>query len=54
MHLQEHSTFTLTIGEPVRWQSITGERSHTEWAQHIRENVYRLSSETELKANAVV
>jgi len=39
---QINSTFTLTIGKPVAWQTLTTERSHYDWAQYIRKMVYSL------------
>ncbi len=39
---QVNSTVTLTIGRPVTWQSLTGERSHYEWAQYFKQMVYSL------------
>ncbi|HKK42513.1 MAG TPA: 1-acyl-sn-glycerol-3-phosphate acyltransferase [Bacteroidales bacterium] len=42
---QINSTFTLTIGEPVSWKSLTGSRTHYEWAQQIKQIVYSLPAE---------
>lgn len=42
MMSQRNSTVTVTFGEVIPWQSISGERSHHEWAQHVKEIVYTL------------
>jgi putative hemolysin len=43
MHRQKNSEITLTVGKPVKWESISRERTHIEWAQLIRESVYSLT-----------
>jgi putative hemolysin len=43
MHRQNNSTVTLTIGKPIGWQTLTGEKSQNEWAQEIRAGIYRLA-----------
>ncbi len=43
MHKQKNSTITLTIGEPVPWQAFTRDKSHNEWAQSVKEIVYKLA-----------
>jgi putative hemolysin len=40
---QRNSTVTLTVGELIPWQSLTPEKSHAEWAQHIKQLVYNMS-----------
>lgn len=47
MHLQKNSTITLTVGKPVKWESLTGDKSHAEWAQEIRKTVYMTGEGTE-------
>jgi putative hemolysin len=42
MHKQRNSTVTLTFGKPVPWQTFTGEKSHVEWAQSMKDTVYSL------------
>ncbi len=46
---QINSTFTLTVGKPVSWKSFTGERSHYDWAQQIKQTVYKLAGNNELE-----
>jgi putative hemolysin len=43
MMKQKKSEVTLTIGKPVQWDKLTGEKSHSEWAQCIKEIVYNLN-----------
>lgn len=40
----EGKTFTLTVGEPVRWQSLRGGNYAADEAARLRENVYSLPS----------
>ena len=40
-----HKSFTVTIGKPIPWQTFTAERSHTEWAQWLRGQVYQLAEQ---------
>ncbi|MDE6808361.1 MAG: glycerol acyltransferase [Prevotella sp.] len=35
-------TFTITFGEPIPWQSLTNEKTPIEWANFIKEEVYKL------------
>ncbi len=39
---QRNSTMTLTIGKPISFTSFTKEKSHQEWAQYLKESVYKL------------
>jgi putative hemolysin len=39
---QRNHPVTLTFGRPVPWQSLTGEKNHSEWAQYIKDIVYSL------------
>jgi putative hemolysin len=40
---QINSTFKLTVGKPVPWQSLSRERSQNEWAQSVKQMVYNLA-----------
>lgn len=42
MMKQKGSTFTLSIGKAIPFQSITKDKSHKEWAQEIKELVYQI------------
>lgn len=42
MMRQRNSTVTLTIGKPIPWQTLTGEKPQIEWAQSVKKLVYSL------------
>jgi len=42
MMSQRNSTVTLTIGKPIRYDSFTEARSHSEWAGEVKRIVYSL------------
>ncbi len=35
-------TFTVTFGEPIPWQTFDKSKTHNEWAQWVKEQVYNL------------
>ena len=37
-----HKTFKVTIGKPIPWQTFDKSRPATEWADYVRELVYKL------------
>ena len=37
-----HNTFTVRIGKPIPWQTFDKSRKPKEWAQWVREQVYKL------------
>ncbi len=39
---QKGKHFTLKIGEPIKWQTFDKSKSHTEWAQWVKDLVYEL------------
>ena len=41
---QRNSTVTLTVGKLISWQTLASEKSYAEWAQHIKQLVYGMSS----------
>ena len=43
MMKQRNSTFTLTIGKPIPWQTFNTERSQNEWAVFVKETAYKLA-----------
>ena len=43
MAKQRNSSVTLTIGKPIPYLTFTKEKTHLEWAQSVKENVYKLS-----------
>ncbi|MDO5075529.1 MAG: glycerol acyltransferase [Bacteroidales bacterium] len=42
LYKHQGSHFTLKIGKPIPWQNFTAERSPSEWAAVVREEVYKL------------
>ena len=42
MFAQRGKTFTITFGRPIPWQTFDNRHSATEWAQRVREHVYKL------------
>lgn len=43
MMKQKNSEFTITFGKPISWQSLDKSKTPLEWAQIIKESVYRLN-----------
>ena len=37
--------FKMVIGKPLPWKTFTSEKSDTEWAQYVREQVYALKQD---------
>ena len=37
-----HKTFTVTIGKPIPWQTFDKSRTPVQWAQYVRDIVYKL------------
>ncbi len=44
MMKQRNSQITLRIGKPIPWQRLTTEKSQNEWAQYIRDEVYKIGA----------
>ncbi|WP_321439166.1 1-acyl-sn-glycerol-3-phosphate acyltransferase [uncultured Bacteroides sp.] len=44
MFKNRHKTFTLTIGKPIPWQTFDKSKSPAEWADYVREIVYKLKT----------
>lgn len=42
MFKNRHKTFKVTIDKPIPWQTFDKSRSATEWADYVRELVYKL------------
>ena len=38
-----HKTFTVTIGKPIPWQTFDKSRTPQQWAQYVKDIVYKLS-----------
>lgn len=42
MFKNKHKTFTVTIGKPIPWQTFDKSKTATQWAQYVKEIVYKL------------
>ena len=42
MFRNSHNTFTLTIGKPIPWQTFDKSKTASEWAQYVKDVVYKL------------
>ena len=42
MYKNRHKTFRVTIGKPIPWQTFNKSKSPAEWADYVRELVYKL------------
>lgn len=42
MFKNRHKTFKVTIGKPIPWQTFDKSRSAADWADYVRELVYKL------------
>lgn len=40
-----HKTFTVTIGKPISWQTFDNSRTPLQWAQYVKDIVYKLKIE---------
>jgi putative hemolysin len=49
MFKQRSRTLTLTIGAPIRWESLDRSITDWEWARRLRRHVYRLASDPEAR-----
>lgn len=42
MFKNRHKTFTITIGKPISWQTFDKSKTPVQWAQYVKEIVYKL------------
>lgn len=42
MFKNRHKTFTVTIGKPIPWQTFDQSKTPSEWAQYVKDIVYKL------------
>lgn len=42
MFKNKHKTFTITIGKPIPWQTFDKSKTPAQWAQYVKEIVYKL------------
>ena len=47
MYAQRGKTFTVTFGRPIPWQTFDQRHTPAEWAQLVKEHVYRLKDDPE-------
>ncbi len=47
MYAQRGKTFTVTFGRPIPWQTFDQRHTPAEWAQRVKEHVYRLKDDPE-------
>jgi len=43
MFKQKGKTFTIRIGKKIPWQTFDKSKSHSEWAQWVKEIVYKMA-----------
>lgn len=42
MYKNRHKTFTVSIGKPIPWQTFDKSRTPAQWAQYVKDIVYKL------------
>jgi putative hemolysin len=42
MFKNKHKTFTITIGKPISWETFDKSKSPAEWAEYVKDIVYKL------------
>jgi putative hemolysin len=42
MFRNRHKTFTVTIGKPISWQTFDKSKSPAQWAEYVKDIVYKL------------
>lgn len=42
MFKNRHKTFTITIGKPISWQTFDKSKTPAQWAEYVKEIVYKL------------
>ena len=42
MYKNVHKTFEVKIGKPIPWQTFDKSKSAIEWAQYVKDIVYKL------------
>jgi len=47
MFKKRNKTVSLVIGKPIPWQLFDGSMTHYEWAQKVREHVYKMGQSKE-------
>lgn len=44
MFKNRHKTFTVTFGKPIPWQTFDKTKTPAQWAEYVKEEVYKLGS----------
>lgn len=47
MFKNRHKTFTVTFGKPIPWQTFDKSKNPAEWAEYVKEEVYKLQQNNE-------
>jgi len=47
MYAQRGKTFTMTFGRPIPWQTFDKRHTAQEWAQMVKEHIYKLKDNPE-------
>jgi Putative hemolysin len=50
MFKNRHKTFTITFGKPIPWQTFDKSKTPVQWAEFVREDVYKLGEDQESPA----
>lgn len=45
LFLKQNKTVCFTIGKPIPWQIFDSSHTHVQWAQKVREHVYKMAAE---------
>lgn len=45
MFLKRNQTIRFKIGKPISWKTFDRSRTHMQWAQQVRDHVYKMSAE---------
>lgn len=49
VYKQKGKRIQIVMGSPISWNSFTKERNHYDWAQIVKEHVYKLKDDSELR-----
>ncbi|NDV57299.1 1-acyl-sn-glycerol-3-phosphate acyltransferase [Bacteroides sp. 519] len=47
MMKNRHKTFTITFGKPIPWQTFDKSKTPAQWAEYVKEEVYKLGQNQE-------
>jgi len=49
MFNKQNKTIFITIGKPISWQKFDKSKSHWDWAQKLREHIYKLEKDKDVE-----